>query len=125
MYEVSPPATATDEAYANILERVAGLEAEGPRRRQAAGVELPPTASQNSVADPKIIGRLSPLTDDKSAIRQWDAKMVNALAHANKGYGWALDRIEECPSKGHDLHDALKLGWGGCGRNSRAARGAR
>ena len=41
--------------------------------------------------DSKLIMGLGPLTDDKSAFRQWDLKLTNAFICVKRGYGDALD----------------------------------
>ena len=38
---------------------------------------------------------LGPLTDDKSAFRQWDLKLVNALHMYGRAYGEAIKNIKE------------------------------
>ena len=37
----------------------------------------------------KVVFSLGQLTDDKSAFRQWDLKLVNALNYVQPGYGKA------------------------------------
>ena len=43
--------------------------------------------------DSKVAVSLGQLTDDKSAFRQWDLKLVNALKYVKPGYGNALGRL--------------------------------
>ena len=43
----------------------------------------------------KLIIGLGPLTDDKSAFRQWDLKLTNAMNCVKRGYGDALDWLKE------------------------------
>ena len=47
-----------------------------------------------------------PLSDDKGKFRQWNVKLTNTLTHLNKGYGWAIERINECLDKGGDPGEA-------------------
>ena len=56
--------------------------------------------------DTKAIAGLSSPTNDKSACRQWDLKLVNALNYTQKVYGRAVDRLKECIDRGLDLEDA-------------------
>ena len=56
--------------------------------------------------DSKVVMSLGQLTDDKSAFRQWDLKLVNALNYVKPGYGKALDRLKECIDRGEDPEDA-------------------
>ena len=49
---------------------------------------------------------IADLTDDKSKFRQWDLKMVNALAQVRKSYGNAIEHIKEFIDKGKDPEDA-------------------
>ena len=90
------------ELYGKLLERVADLEAEGPRGEMGRGVGLPSTtkSSRKSVSDSKVVLNLAELTDEKNKFRQWDTKFANALAHVEKSYGWALERIKECVDEG-------------------------
>ena len=55
--------------------------------------------------EPNAIARLRPLTDDPAAFRQWDAKMVNAIAHLKPGYGRAIGKIKEFVDKRPDADD--------------------
>ena len=87
------------QLYADLIERVSDLEAQGPRRARGAGVGLPERDGAKSIVDSKVVASLSPLTDDKSAFRQWDAKMVNAVSHLKPGYG----RIIRVPALVYDL----------------------
>ena len=50
----------------------------------------------------KAISGLSPLTDDKTAFRQWDAKMINALSHLRPGYGKAVEKMKELIDQDRD-----------------------
>ena len=56
--------------------------------------------------DSKVIMGLGQLTDDKSAFRQWDLKLISALNYARPGYGKALERLKECIDRGEDPEDA-------------------
>ena len=42
---------------------------------------------------------LAELTDDKTKFPQWSVKPMNTLTRTNKGYGWAMERINECLTK--------------------------
>ena len=53
-----------------------------------------PGPANKSILDSKFISGLSPLTDDKAAFRQWDAKMVNALTHSRAGYRQAIEKVK-------------------------------
>ena len=53
----------------------------------------------------KPIVNLKDLTDDKSAFRQWDLKLVNALNYIQPGYGEALDWMKEWIDRGQDVED--------------------
>ena len=59
---------------------------------------------------------MAELTDEKSKFRQWDTKFASALAHVEKSYGWALERIKECVDEGgedeEDIRVMLTLGEG-------------
>ena len=70
-----------DELYSKMGCRVADLEMGGTNLRFGGGVGLPTRDSQRHVMESTTISKLSPLTDDPTALRQWDAKMVSALAH--------------------------------------------
>ena len=50
--------------------------------------------------DSKIVLILGQVTDDKSAFRQWDLKLVNARNYVKPGYGKALDRLKERIDRG-------------------------
>ena len=56
--------------------------------------------------DSKLITGLSPLTDDKSAFRQWDLQLTNALNCVKRGYGDALKWLKEAIDRGEDPEDA-------------------
>ena len=56
--------------------------------------------------DSKVVLSLGMLTDDKSAFRQWDLKLINALNFVRPGYGKALDKLKESIDRGEDLEDA-------------------
>ena len=78
-------------------ERVADLEGQGPTR-YTGGV---PRQTKNdkgrwgaSVMDSKVVLSLGQLTDDKSALRQWDLKQVNALNYVKPGNGKALGSLK-------------------------------
>ena len=53
-----------------------------------------------------MVANLETLNDDKSKFRQWDLKMVNALAQVRKSYGKGIERIKEFIDKGQDPEDA-------------------
>ena len=55
--------------------------------------------------DSKVVMSFGQLTDDKSAFRQWDLKLINALNYVRPGYGKALDRLKECIDRGTDPED--------------------
>ena len=55
--------------------------------------------------DSKIVLSLGQLTGDKSAFRQWDLKLINALNYVKPGYGRALDRFKERIDRGEDPED--------------------
>ena len=86
-----------------LMERIGDLEADGPKGRAGAGAGLPPASPNRSVTEAKVISNLQPLTDEKAAFRQWDAKLNNALAHLRPGYGRALDRLKHLIDQGDDL----------------------
>ena len=44
-----------------------------------------------------------------SKFRQWDVKLINTLTHLKRGYGWAMEVINECPDKGGDPGEELLL----------------
>ena len=94
-----------DELYSKMECRVADLEIGGTHRRPGGGVGLPQRDSQRHVMESKAISNLSPLTDDPTAFRQWDAKMINALAHLKPGYGRAISKLKEFIDKGQDPDD--------------------
>ena len=73
-----------EDLFRNLAERVADLEAEGPRGSSGAGTGLQPKKNSKSVVESKVVANLGPLTGDKSKFRQWDIKMVNALAQVRK-----------------------------------------
>ena len=54
------------------------------------------------MVESKIIANLNLLSDDKSAFRQWDAKMINALAHFKPGYGKAIEKLKATIGQGRD-----------------------
>ena len=64
--------------------------------------------SQKSVVESKLVANITLLTDDKSAFRQWDAKMVNALSHLRPGYGKALEKLKEILHQGRDPEDVKR-----------------
>ena len=91
-----------------VLERVADLEGEGPNG-YTGGVPRQTKVDKGrwgtSVMDSKVVMSLGQLTDDKSAFRQWDLKLINALNYVRPGYGKALDRLKECIDRGTDPED--------------------
>ena len=90
----------------SLAERIADLEGERPDGYVGGVPRTRRGEKQPSLMDAKPITGLSPLTDDKSAFRQWDLKLVNALNYTRKGYGRAVDRLKECIDRGLDLEDA-------------------
>ena len=92
-----------------LLERVADLEGEGPKG-YTGGVPRQTSVDKGrwgtSVMDSKVVLGLGQLTDDKSAFRQWDLKLINAFNYARPGYGKALERLKECIDRGQDPEDA-------------------
>ena len=104
--EAGSPTTPCQRDLGLLSERIADLEGERPGG-YVGGVPLARRGQrQPSLMDAKPITGLSPLTDDKSAFRQWDLKLVNALNFTRKGYGRAVDRLKECIDRGLDLEDA-------------------
>ena len=71
-----------------------------------AGAGLAPKKNSKSVVESKVVSNLETLSDDKNKFRQWDLKMVNALAQVRKSYGKAIERIKEFIDKGRDPEDA-------------------
>ena len=69
-------------------------------------MKSPRRDSATSSMDSKLIAGLSPLTDDKSAFRQWDLKLTNALNCVKRGYGDALRWLKEAIDRGEDPEDA-------------------
>ena len=67
---------------------------------------LQPKKISKSVVESKVVANLADLTDDKSEFRQWDLKMVNALAQVRKSYGKAIEDIKEFIDTGKDPEDA-------------------
>ena len=55
--------------------------------------------------DSRAIAGLGPLTDDKSAFRQWDLKLINILNKIQPGYGTALERLKQGIDRGEDMED--------------------
>ena len=92
-----------------VLERIAGLEEERPVgysggvRQPSRGVRL------SSVMESKVVSSLSKLTDDRTAFRQRDLKLINALNHTQRGYGRVIDRLKECIDRAQDLEDVDAL----------------
>ena len=100
-----------------VLERVADLEGEGPNG-YTGGVPRQTKVDQGrwgtSVMDSKVVMSLGQLTDDKSAFRQWDLKLINALNYLRPGYGKALDRLKECIDRGtgpEDVRPGASSDW--------------
>ena len=50
----------------------------------------------------RAVTNLAELTDDKNKFRQWSVKLINTLTHLNRGYGWAMEIINECLDKAGD-----------------------
>ena len=59
-----------------------------------------------SVMESKHIVNFKDPTDGKSAFRQWDLKLVNAVNYMQPGYGKALDKLKEFIDRGVDPEDA-------------------
>ena len=57
------------------------------------------------MVESKLVANINLLTDDKSAFRQWDAKMVNALAHLRPVYGKSIEKLKEVIDQGRDPED--------------------
>ncbi len=66
------------------------MEAEGSRGQKGRGVGLPEKVNRKSIVDSKVIMGLVGVTDDISTFRQWDVKLVSALAHLDNGL-WVGD----------------------------------
>ena len=88
------------ESYQRFEERMAELEAEGPRDTTSAGARTDNKKGGKSVVDSKLVANIGPLTDDKDSFRQWDEKMVNVLTHLQKGYGPAVACIKDLVDRG-------------------------
>ena len=99
------PETSSEELYNNLVERVADLEAEGPRGTLGAGSGPQSKNNSKNVVEFKVVAKLGPLTDDKSAFRQWDIKIANAFTQVRKSYGKAIERIREIIDRGKDPED--------------------
>lgn len=93
----------------SLSERVAGLEAGSQERAPGRGVGALRNKTVKSVVVSKAVGSLAELTDDKNRFRQWDVKLINTLAHLNRGQGWAMEVINECLDKGGDPREELLL----------------
>ena len=76
--------TELSDKYDKLIERIADIEADGPRGVAGRGVGLAPKESRRKVVDAKAVLSLVALTDDKNKFRQWDLKFVNALTHVEK-----------------------------------------
>ena len=74
----------------SVLRQRIAVENVGPTHGPAA----------KSILDSKFISGLSPLTDDKSAFRQWGAKMANALTHTSPGCRRAIGKMKQIIDKG-------------------------
>ena len=96
------------ESYHRLEERLADLEAEGPRGTAGAGVRPETKKPGKSVVDSKLVANIGPLTDDKGSFRQWDENMVNVLTHLQKGYGPAIACIKDLVDRGRDPEDARR-----------------
>ena len=94
------------ELYESLVDRVTNLEAGRAPRRHGGGVSPPSREQEKSIVDSKVIANLSLLTDDKSAFRQWDAKMINALSHLKPGCGVVIEKMKEIIDQGRDPDDA-------------------
>ena len=55
--------------------------------------------------DSKMVTSLSWPTDDKSAFRKWDLKLVNSFDYTKRGYGQSIERLKECIDRGQDAAD--------------------
>ena len=98
--ESGSPTTPDRRDFDALAERVADLEGEGPSGYIGGVPRHTREFRRDSVMDCKAIAGLSLLGDDKSAFRQWDLKLVNALNYTHKGYGRAVDRLKECIDRG-------------------------
>ena len=90
------------DRYNRLIARVADLEADGLRGALGRGVGLPSSGTNSSVVESKAVLNLAELTDDKSKLRQRNVELMNALTHLDRGYGCAMERINECLDKGSD-----------------------
>ena len=90
------------EQFHHLVQRVEELESISPDPTRGAGVGLQPKMVKPVIDAAKAITSLSPLTDVKSAFRQWDTKMVNALARMRPGYGFAIERMKNIIYQGED-----------------------
>ena len=95
----------SDEQREGLIGRLRGashLEPEVTDRRRGAGGGPPPPRGGNSkpAEDSKIIANVSLLSEDKSAFRQWDAKLTNALSHLPPGYGKSSEKLQEIIGQG-------------------------
>ena len=93
---VSPLRTQTEmqRQLSEVLERVADLEGRGPNGYNGGVPRQTKTDKCRwgaSAMDSKVVLSLGQPIDDKSAFRQWDLKLVNALNYVQPGYGRALD----------------------------------
>ena len=93
------------ESYQRLEERMAELEAEGPRDTTSAGARTHSKKGEKPVVDSKLVANIGPLTDDKDSFRQWGEKMVNVLTHLQKGYGPAIACIKDLVDRGRGPED--------------------
>ena len=104
-----PTVQGIQEELRRMMERIADLEADGPRGAAGRGVGLSPKTITRKVAESKVILNLAELTDDKNKFRQWDIKLVNAMTHVEKAYGWAMGCIKECIDGGGEDEEAVRI----------------
>ena len=96
----------TNEQFEDITGRIRDPpDSEAAPKRLRTGGGYLHDVSQKSVVESKLVANITLLTDDKSAFRQWDAKMVNALSHLRPGYGKALEKLKEILDQGRDPED--------------------
>lgn len=104
-----PSSQGMQEELRKLMERVADLEAKGPRGAAGRGVGLPSKTPARKAVESKVVLNLAELTDDKNKFRQWDIKLANALAHVEKSYWWAMECIKECIDGGGEYEDDVRI----------------
>ena len=90
------------EQFHHLVQRVEELESISPDPTRGAGAGLSPRRNKPVIDAAKAITSLNPLTDDKAAFRQWDTKIVNALARMPPEYGLAIERLKKLIDQGKD-----------------------